>query len=132
MKFTQGITVDGVHYDIPLVSVTRNADFLDKYANRVESGDLERELIGVFYNFTLTVGSSTAFGDGMDYETFYMHMTEPVDYHTVSLPVPGGTYVFVAYISSVSDQYEKVLADDVTIKTFSCKFTAKSPARVPS
>ena len=31
------------------VGVKRTADFLDKYATRVESGDLQRELIGVYY-----------------------------------------------------------------------------------
>lgn len=131
MKFTRGISVDGQYFDIPLVSVKRTADFLDKYAERTEVGDLEREIIGVYYNFTLTVGSSNAFGE-TDYAAFWDKMTEPVDFHNISLPVPGGTYDFVAYISSVSDEYEKILEEDVSYKSFTCKFTAKSPARTPA
>ena len=50
MKFTQGIIVDGTYFDLPMVSLKRSADFLDKYAERTEDGVLHRELIGVYYN----------------------------------------------------------------------------------
>lgn len=129
MKFTRGIRVDGIYFDIPMVSLKRNFNFLDKYAERVESGDLERELIGVFLNFTLTAGTSSEFGDGADYESFVDKMTEPVEFHTFSLPVKNGYYEFIGYPSSVSDEYEKILNDDVVFKGFTCKMTAKSPAR---
>ena len=86
MKFEKGIKVDGIYYDIPMVSLKRNADFLDKYAERSEEGDLLRELIGVYYNYTLTVGSSSDFGD-TDYEAFWNKMTEPVEFHEISVPI---------------------------------------------
>lgn len=130
MEFTRGISVDGIYFDIPMVSLKRNADFLDKYAERTEDGDLKRELIGVYFNFTLTVGSSSAFGMS-DYEAFWDKMTEPVEFHEFSLPVKNGYYSFTGYISSVSDEYEKILRDDVVFKGFTCKMTAKSPSRRP-
>lgn len=130
MKFTRGIYVDGTYFDIPMISLKRNADFLDKYAERVETGDLERELIGVYFNFTMNVGTSDAFGE-TDYEAFWDKMTEPVEFHEISLPSKRGYYTFTGYISSVSDEYEKILGDDAVFKGFTCKFTAKSPARTP-
>ncbi len=30
MEYTQGIIIDGITYDVPLVSVKRNFDVLDK------------------------------------------------------------------------------------------------------
>ena len=46
------LTIDGERYDIPVfVGVKRSADFLDKYANRTDNGDLKRELIGVYFNY---------------------------------------------------------------------------------
>ena len=54
MKFTQGISIDGILYDIPLVSIKRTADFLDKYAERTEDEELKRELIGVYYNYQMS------------------------------------------------------------------------------
>lgn len=130
MKFERGISVDGTYFDIPMVSLKRTADFLDKYAERSEDGDLQRELIGVYYNYTLTVGSSTAFGE-TDYDDFWDKMTEPVEFHEISIPTRSGNYVFTAYISSVSDEYEKILNNKAEFKGFTCKFTAKKPARTP-
>lgn len=130
MKFEKGIKVDGIHFDIPMVSLKRSADFLDKYAERVETGELKRELIGVYYNYTLTVGASEAFGD-TDYEAFWDKMTEPVEFHEISIPIKDGYYTFTGYISSVSDEYEKILDDQAKFTGFTCKFTAKMPARIP-
>ena len=130
MKFTRGISVDGKYFDIPLVSLKRSADFLDKFAERVETGDLERELIGVYFNYTLTVGSSEAFGE-TSYDDFWDKMTEPVEFHEFSLPTNSGYYTFTGYVSSVSDEYEKILSDNVRFKGFTCKMTAKRPARTP-
>lgn len=130
MKFERGISVDSVYFDIPMIALKRTADFYDKYAERTEDGVLQRELIGVYYNFTLTVGSSDHFGN-TDYAAFWDKMTEPVPFHEISLPTNGGQYSFVGYISSVSDEYQKILKDGVIFKGFTCKMTARAPARRP-
>ena len=123
--------MDNIHFDIPLVSLKRSADFLDKFAERTEDGDLKRELIGVYYNFTLTVGDSAAFGDS-DYNEFWNKMTEPVEFHDFVLPTGTGTYSFRGYISSVSDEYKKILDGEAEFSAFTCKMTAKQPARSPT
>lgn len=130
MKFERGIIVDGTYFDIPMVSLKRRANFLDKFAERVETGDLERELIGVYYNFDLTVGTSSDFGD-TDYDFFWDFMTRPVPFVDISLPVKNGYYNFRGYISSVSDEYKKILNNEAEFTGFTCKMTAKKPARVP-
>lgn len=130
MKFERGIIVDGTYFDIPMVSLKRRADFLDKFAERVETGDLDRELIGVFYNFDLTVGTSSDFGD-TDYDFFWDYMTRPKEFCDFSLPIKNGYYNFRGYISSVSDEYKKILDNEAEFTGFTCKITAKSPARVP-
>ena len=56
--FTQGISIDGVEYMIPFVSIKREAPFLDKTAERTEDGELHRELIGVYYSFMYKSTSS--------------------------------------------------------------------------
>lgn len=130
MKFEKGIKVDGIFFDIPMVSLKRTADFLDKYAERTEAGEMQRELVGVYYNYTLTAGTSTDFGD-TDYGAFWDKMTEPVEFHDISLPTQGGYYTFRGYISSVSDEYKKILDNKAEFTGFTCKLTAKSPARRP-
>lgn len=129
MRFQKGIRIDGQHFDIPMLSLKRTADFLDKYAERTEDGVLHRELIGVYYNYTLTVGTSSEFGD-TDYNAFWDKVTEPVEFHSISMPVADGYYTFTGYISSVSDEYEKILDGKAIFKGFTCRFTAQAPARV--
>lgn len=126
--FTQGISIDGVEYLVPFVSIKREAPFLDKTAERTEDGELYRELIGVYYNYTMSFGTI----DDVDlYIKLYEHLTQPVPYHSFTLPTSRGTYSFTGYISSVTDEMEKILEDTVKFKALTCKFTAKSPARKP-
>lgn len=128
MKFTQGISIDGILYDIPLVSIKRSGDFLDKYADRTEDGDLKRELIGVYINYQMSFGT---IDDDDTYEKLWDHLTEPVEYHDFELPTTKGKYCFRGYISGVSDEIEKILEDTAKFKGLQCKFIAKKPARVP-
>ncbi len=124
--YTQGISIDGVRFDIPLVAIKRTADFLDKYAERTEDGDLKRELIGVYFNYQMSFGT---IDDDNLYEMLWDKLTEPVEFHDFSLPTLKGTYSFRGYISSVSDEVEKVLSNTSKFKGLQCKFTAKKPAR---
>ena len=126
MDFTQGIKIDNTYFDIPMVSLKRTADVLDKYANRTEDGDLKREIIGVYYNFQLTVG---VVNDSALYQSLWNKLTEPTEFHTVELPDISGVYRFTAYISSVSDEYMKINNNSATFQGLTAKFTAKSPAR---
>ncbi|MED9903572.1 MAG: hypothetical protein UFG06_05250 [Lachnospiraceae bacterium] len=127
-KYKQGISIDGIYYDIPLVSIKRKADFLDKYAERTEDGDLKRELIGVYYNYQITFG---VINDDVTYDALYDKLTEPVEYHDFSLPTTGGLYQFRGYVSSVSDQIQKIKSTTSKFTGLQCKFTAKKPARIP-
>ena len=126
--YTQGIKIDGTMFDIPLVSIKRTADVLDKYAERTEDGDLKREVLGVYFNFQLSIGT---IDDDNLYESLWDKLTEPVDFHDFELPITNGIHKFRGYISSVSDEIEKVYSDTAKFKGLSCKFTAKKPARIP-
>ena len=55
-KYTQGLIIDGITYNIPLISIKRNLDFLEKYAERSEDGDIKIETIGLYKNYTISIG----------------------------------------------------------------------------
>lgn len=127
-EYTQGIKIDSTYFEVPMVSIKRTADFLDKYAERTENGDLKRELIGVYFNYQMTFGII----DNDDlYEKLWDKLTEPVEFHDFELPTTGGKYSFRGYVSGVSDEIEKVLSDTAKFNGLQCKFTAKKPARTP-
>lgn len=127
-EYTQGIRIDGVFYDVPLVSMKRTADFLDKYAERTEDGDFKRGLIGVYFNYQMSFGT---IDDDDLYEALWNKLTEPVEFHDFSLPTVKGVYSFRGYISGVSDEVEKMFSDTAKFKGLQCKFIAKKPARRP-
>ena len=126
---TQGIKIDGTNYNVPLIGISRNFDFLDKYAERTESGDLQRELIGVYANYTLLF---CTINDDALYQSLIDKLTEPVNFHDFVLPTTGGIFSFRGYISSVSDQITKIKTSTAKFSSLQCNFTAKKPFRVPT
>lgn len=109
-----------------MISLKRTADVLDKYANRTEDGDLKREIIGVYYNYQLSVG---IVNDRALYKKLWDKLTEPTEFHSIRIPDIDGFYTFTGYISSVSDEYLKVTGQESTFQGLTCKFTAKKPSR---
>lgn len=121
------ITIDGVLYKVPVVEITRTADFLDKYAERTDDGVLHRELIGVYFNYQIKFGATL---DTQEYERLWQKLTQPQEFHTVTVPDEGGDYTFQAYFSNVGDAIRKQHKGKNYWKGLTASFTAKSPARV--
>lgn len=128
-QYTQGITIDEKYFDVPLLSIKRTADFLDKYAERTEDGDMKRSLIGVYMNYQIAFGT---INDDDTYEALYDKLTEPVEYHDFSIPTTKGTYSFRGYISSVSDEIFRITEETAKCRGLQCRYISKRPARVPT
>lgn len=95
------IVIDGEQFKIDVLSVKRSADFLDKYAERLANGHLRRELIGVYFNYKLQFGPGL---DRKEYARLWDKLTEPVEFHEVTVPDEDGDYTFTAYFSNVGDE----------------------------
>ena len=119
------IVIDGTTYNIPVISVKRKADFLDKYAERTEDGVLHRELIGVYFNYTIEFGKGT---NTTDYAALWNKLTEVTEFHTVTVPDESGDYTFVAYFSNVGDEILKISGAKNFWKSLTVNFIAQSPA----
>lgn len=120
------ITIDGITYNVPITKVSLSADFLDKMAQRTEAGTLERELIGVFFNQQIQFGMGNeagAFGD------LYAKITEPTEFHTVTIDTPMGSMTFKMYCSNVKCDMLKKQASDTWWTGLTVNFTAQSPTR---
>ena len=119
--------IDGIGYKIDVLSVKRTADFLDKYAERTENGDLERELIGVYFNYKLQLGPGV---DRAEYARMWDKLTEPGEFHEVTAPDEDGDYTFTAYFSNVADELLRKVAEKNYWKNLTVNFIAKKPARI--
>lgn len=128
-SYTQGLIIDGTIYNIPLVSIKRTADFLEKYANRTEDGDIKIETIGVYKNYTIAIGT---IDDPSTYDQLYEHITD-VDnrFHHVILPDASKSFSFYGYFSSISDEVEKVFGNGAEYKSLTWKMTSKKPYKKP-
>lgn len=121
------IRIDGQSYDVGVISLKRTADFLDSEATeRLENGDIYRDLIGVYFNYELKLEPSQ---NNTAYNRLWEKLTEPVEFHTVTVPYGNGDYTFVAYFAGVSDELAMMANGVNTWKGLTVKFKAKTPAR---
>ena len=119
------IAIDGISYQVPLVSLVRKAEFLDKYASRTEDGVLHRELIGVYYNYELKLGRAAQ----KEYSRLWDVLTAPQEFHTVRVPACGADYTFQAYFSGVRDELLREYQGDYYWTGLTVNFIARSPAK---
>lgn len=125
MAVSKYIQIDGKVYPVAITNMQRKGDILDLTANRNEDGELIRDVIGTYYNYTLTFLSPT---DPVLYESLWEKLTEPVASHSVQLPYQ--TEAFTGYFGSVQDDI-KIVEDNGRYigKGISCNLVASSPSR---
>lgn len=121
------VIIDGITYNVPVISLKRKAEFLDKYAERTEDGVLHRELIGVYFNYQLQFGRGD---DPAEYARLWQKLSEPIEFHTVTVPDEDGDIIFSAYFSNVGDEVIKANGTRRFWKNLTVNFIAQSPARV--
>lgn len=125
------LTIDGKKFEVLITKLSRNASIADRYDRRVYSGDLERDVIGTYVNYTLEF----AYCDEPDkYDILWHKLCEPVKFHTLILPSNTGyTGSFQAYINNVRDtiEYSKPTSSatkgDRIFRNLSCDFVARLP-----
>lgn len=121
------IVIDGKSYAVRITELKRTADILDKYAERDETGELHREVIGTFYNYQLKIG--VKMGERDLYNELFDVLSAPVESHRVELP--HDHIEFDGYFSSISDNIRLVDDNGFDANGLSCKLTAMKPRRTP-
>lgn len=127
--YTKGLIIDGTAYNIPMVSISRNMDFLEKYAQRTEDGDIKLETIGLYKNYTINIG---VIEDYDLYDALIDQITDCTNrFHTVVLPDATKDFSFCGYFSSISDQVEKILDEGTRFTGLTWTMTSKKPSKTP-
>lgn len=122
-EYTQGLIIDGTTYNIPLVSIKRTLDFLEKYAERSEDGDTHIETIGLYKNYKISIGT---INDPELYDALIEHITDCENrFHHVTLPDASKQFDFYGYFSSIQDEVEVVLKTGAQYKGLSWRMTSK-------
>lgn len=120
------LVIDGEIYNVKVkTGIKRNADFLDKYAERTDDGDLKRELIGVYFNYKSINFDKQTDENYDEYVRLYNKLTEAEEFHTIE--IAGET--FTAYFSNVSDEMYLYKNGRPYYRKLTVNFTAKMPTR---
>lgn len=98
------ITMDGVEYpNIHVVSLKRSFQVLDgENAGRVMTGEMDRDIIGTYYNYSCEIDASLA--ERAEYDAFYEAISAPVDSHSIAMPYAQSAIVFDAYVTNGDDE----------------------------
>jgi len=126
---TTTITIDGHAYTVPIKSVTRSADPLEKSAERTADGTLHVERIGIFYNYVLEFGAPTTSAEVTELAALYLVLTSPTVFHSVLIPGENSGTAWQAYFAGVKDEVKSRLNSVTFWKNLQCSVIAKSPAR---
>lgn len=124
MATSKWLQIDGVEYKVPIVSLKRKGDILDLTANRTEDGVLHREVIGTFYNYTLTIG---IVNDQELYDALWWVLTTPVASHQIQLP--NQPEAFEGYFGSCQDDIVLITDEGQKAKGLSFNLVATRPSR---
>lgn len=126
------ITLDGVTYPhIRVMSLKRSFSVLDgENAGRLMTGEMERDIIGTFYNYAAEIDPEDA--TPQEYDDFYESISAPVDCHVLVVPYAQTTLTFNAYVSQGQDELEVMLDRQNRWGGLSFNFIAMSPQRRPT
>lgn len=126
--------IDGIGYSsdkIVIKSITRNFEILDgENAGRTASGRMIRDIIGTFYNYSMTFKAKSIKPE--EYETLFEILSQPVDFHQISLPFGNKTITQKMYVTSGSDNLIRFKKDgENTFGEISVNFISEKPFRIP-
>jgi len=117
------IIIDGIEYNIAIVSLEGQADMLDKYAERTADGVLHRELIGVYDNYKIQFAAS--YSNSQAYSDLWFKLTEPVPWHTVRFPTIFGERDIVGYFANTRHEVSKQKGSVTYWKELSTSFVSR-------
>lgn len=127
-----GIQMDGRTYRVRIIhpSIEETATLVEgPNAGDMLSGRHERDLVGTFYDHTLSVEPDPRFPE--DYESFFEDITAPVPSHTITMPHGQGTVTYEAMVSDARHISNGVLAGVRRWSGLSVSFSSIAPVRRP-
>lgn len=99
MERTKLFTIDGVGYNVHVTKLTRKFSVMDtEKSGRTLNGEMYRDPIGTFYNYTMTI--APAAGDTAAMDAFWEAISQPVPSHVCVFPYGQNTLTQRMYVTS--------------------------------
>lgn len=128
------LEVDGVAYDlIHVVELKRSFSVLDgSNTGRVQTGEMRRDIIGTYYNYTLSLVPDEKPASITQYDALYEVLSSPDASHTIKVPYGQEYKEFRAYVTNGEDNLSLKTSKASKWDGLSVNFIAMGPARTPS
>ena len=124
-------SIDGKEYNVsvPAGGIQRSFSVLDTdKSGRSQSGDMIRDIIGTYYNYSIEINTKMLNYD--EYDQLYEIISSPTEYHILTVPYGQTTLTFKAYVTSGSDSFDVKGKDGkIRWKGLKLNFIAISPQR---
>lgn len=101
------ITIDSNTFDVGIVKITRKASQSKESLGITLDGRKHYDVKGTYYDYDVQFNLRAM--NVNDYDALYELLTEPVEYHTVTLPYGQSTITFIANTK---------VADDSLVRNF--------------
>lgn len=122
--------LDGVAYNVIVTKLTRKFSVQDTAkTGRVQSGDMYRDIIGTFYNYSMTVEQMGT--DAAALDAFWEAIAKPVDSHVCVFPYGQTTLTQRMYITSGEQDLVRIAPERTDWGVLNVSFIAMSPRVVP-
>jgi len=123
-------TIDGVEYNVHVTKLTRKFSVLDSSkTGRTQDGTMYRDVIGTFYNYSMTVIGDE--NDPESFDSFWEVISRPDESHVCVFPYGQDTLSQEMYITSGDQNIRKILSDRTHWDEISINFIAMCPKVVP-
>ena len=122
--------LDGLAYNVRVTKLTRKFSVLDTdKTGRTQNGEMYRDIIGTFYNYSMTVEQRGDDATAMD--EFWEAISKPKTSHVCVFPYGQETLTQKMYITSGEQDVVTVGRDSTEWGELSLNFIAMSPKVVP-
>lgn len=96
------VKVDGTEYGGIVTALQRSFEVVDgENAGRTLDGVMHRDLIGTYYNYSITINTSRM--SQAEYNTLYETISSPVESHNIVVPYGNTVLTFKAYVTNGTD-----------------------------
>lgn len=122
--------MDGIAYNVQVISLKRTFEIKEGITARAtQSGAIYRNLLGTYYNYTITVRERG--GDREAFDAFWDAVSQPVASHDCVFPYNQSTIKQRMYVKNGSQQIIRLHENGADWHDITVQFIAQTPKVVP-
>ena len=118
--------MDGIEYNVQVMSLKRSFKVKDAIrASETQNGSIHRNLIGTYYNYTMTVREKN--GDRAALDAFWDAISKPVTSHVCVFPYNQTIITQKMYVTTGTQDILRLQASGAQWGDITVNFTAQAP-----